>query len=191
MRSQYIALASAGLAAATHPALEPLANLNKRDEQACLKAATEWLPTFTDVPEPPAGLQEYAQTQTQVLTITDPCVVPHVTGDMADEYTSYISELSSWYDEAQDGISSILKACSDVPAISEQLASVTESVTLCEKLTFADETGGSSNNKPAETSGASSNSGSSNDDKPNAATGLLASGLVAVAAAIMGAAMVL
>ncbi|KAF5724864.1 hypothetical protein FMUND_421 [Fusarium mundagurra] len=141
MRSAIILTVGATVVAASHPALE---RLEKRDAKECASVASSILPDLTAIPTPDPSLASFLAKQTDAMTITDACVIPAVTGSMAKEYTSYASKLSSWYMDQKDGISSLLEACSDVPEVSSRIASLKEEATICDKVTWAKETGSSS-----------------------------------------------
>ncbi|KAF9774457.1 hypothetical protein IL306_007535 [Fusarium sp. DS 682] len=140
MRSAIILTVGATVVAASHPALE---RLEKRDAKECASVASSILPDLTAIPTPDPSLASFLAKQTDAMTMTDACVLPAVTGSMAKEYTSYASKLSSWYMDQKDGISSLLDACSDVPEVSSRIASLKDSATICDKVTWAKETGSS------------------------------------------------
>ena len=172
MRVQLL-LAGASVVMATNPIVEVFerqpapTGIEKRGTKECMSVATKILPHLTDIPTPDASLSSFIADQTQWATITDPCVIPEVTGSLAKEYTSWANDVQDWYSEQQDGLSSLIKACSDVPEVSSQLDGLGDSVTLCDNVHWASETG------------------SSKKDDDNAASGspLRISVVVAVAAA--------
>ncbi|KAF4964494.1 hypothetical protein FSARC_7596 [Fusarium sarcochroum] len=141
MRSAIILTVGATVVAATHPALE---RLDKRDAQECASVAQDILPELTNIPTPDGSLASFLASQTQVASQTDTCVIPEITGSYAKEYTSYISKLSSWYDDQKEGLSSLIDACSDVPEVKSQIESATKDASTCDKITWAKETGSSS-----------------------------------------------
>ncbi|KAM0424391.1 hypothetical protein ACHAPT_010311 [Fusarium lateritium] len=166
-------LIAAATAVAALPAPE---DLDKRDAQECYKAATSMLPKLTAIPTPDATLSSWLMRQTQLVTQTDTCVIPEITGSMAKEYSSYASKLSSYYDGAVDAYSSLLDACSDVPEINKELESITKGASFCTEMHWASETG----------SAKSSDSKDSKDDD-NAASGApIKVGIVAAVAAVAG-----
>ncbi|KAF5558695.1 hypothetical protein FPHYL_7286 [Fusarium phyllophilum] len=165
MRSAIILTVGATVVAASHPALE---RLEKRDAKECASVASSILPDLTAIPTPDSSLASFLAKQTDAMTMTDACVIPAVTGSMAKEYTSYASKLSSWYIDQKDGISSLLEACSDVPEVSSRIASLKESATICDKVTWAKETGSSSSSGDASQSSDAA-AASSTADKGNAA----------------------
>ncbi|KAF5707050.1 hypothetical protein FGLOB1_7133 [Fusarium globosum] len=171
MRSAIILTVGATVVAASHPALE---RLEKRDAKECASVASSILPDLTAIPTPDSSLASFLAKQTDAMTMTDQCVIPAVTGSMAKEYTSYASKLSSWYIDQKDGISSLLEACSDVPEVSSRIAELKETATICDKVTWAKETGSSSS---------SGDASSSTADKGNAAgvNSIKAIGVLAVA----------
>ncbi|KAH7237080.1 uncharacterized protein BKA55DRAFT_543714 [Fusarium redolens] len=176
MRSAIILTVGATVVAASHPALE---RLEKRDAKECASVASSILPDLTAIPTPDSSLASFLAKQTDVMTMTDACVLPAVTGSMAKEYTSYASKLSSWYMDQKDGISSLLDACSDVPEVSSRIASLKESATICDKVTWAKETGTASSSSDD----AKSSDDSKSSDKGNAAgvNSIKAAAVVAVA----------
>jgi hypothetical protein len=173
MRSAIILTVGATVVAASHPALE---RLNKRDAKECAAVATSILPALTEIPTPDSSLASFLAKQTQIATTTDQCVIPEVTGSLAKEYTSYASKLSSWYVDQKDGISSLFEACSDVPEVSSQIESVKKYATICDKVTWAKETGSAS------TSDSSSSDDKSDSDKKDAGN---AAGVNSIAASIV------
>ncbi|KAL2680362.1 hypothetical protein Neosp_007959 [[Neocosmospora] mangrovei] len=176
---QLLAVATAVAAA---PA--PEGGLDERDLQECAKVATSILPKLTEVPTPDASLSSWIVRQTDLVTQTDECVIPHVTGDMAKEYSSYASELSSWYGDIAKGYSSLLEACSDVPEVQSQIDSVTAEATLCSSVRWASETGSASSSDSKESGSASSDS---KDDDDNAASSApIRVGMAAAAALVAG-----
>ncbi|KAJ4188622.1 hypothetical protein NW767_011913 [Fusarium falciforme] len=171
---QLLAVATAVAAA---PA--PEGGLDERDLQECYKVATSMLPKLTAIPTPDATLSSWILQQTNLVTQTEECVIPHVTGDMAKEYSSYASELSSWYGEQVKGYSSLLDACSDVPEIQKQIESITESATMCSSMRWASETGSASSSD--------SKDSDSKDDDDNAASSVpIKVGMAAAVAAVAG-----
>ncbi|KAF5640046.1 uncharacterized protein FTJAE_4593 [Fusarium tjaetaba] len=164
MRSAIILTVGATVVAASHPALE---RLEKRDAKECASVASSILPDLTAIPTPDSTLASFLAKQTDLMTVTDQCVIPAVTGSMAKEYTSYASKLSSWYIDQKDGISSLLEACSDVPEVSSRIADLKETATICDKVTWAKETGSSSSGDASQSSDAAASS--STADKGNAA----------------------
>ncbi|CAM1501361.1 Fc.00g105230.m01.CDS01 [Cosmosporella sp. VM-42] len=173
----HLLLAGATIVAATNPLVEiferepaPGAGIEKRGTKECMSVATKVLPSLTDIPTPDASLSSFIAEQTQWATITDPCAIPEVTGSMAKEYSSWASDLQDWYSEQQDGLSSLIKACSDVPEISSQLDGLGETASLCDSVHWASETGSSKK-----------------EDDDNAASGSpLRIGVVVAAAAAAG-----
>ncbi|KAJ4124552.1 hypothetical protein NW754_000250 [Fusarium falciforme] len=171
---QLLAVATAVAAA---PA--PEGGLDERDLQECYKVATSMLPKLTAIPTPDATLSSWILQQTNLVTQTEECVIPHVTGDMAKEYSSYASELSSWYGEQVKGYSSLLDACSDVPEIQKQIESITESATMCSSMRWASETGSASSSD-------SKDSDSKDDDDNAASSAPIKVGMAAAVAAVAG-----
>ncbi|KAF4463990.1 hypothetical protein FALBO_9186 [Fusarium albosuccineum] len=143
-------------------------NNEKRDAEECMKVATDLLPKLTDVPTPSGSLASWLATQTQ-YTPTDNCEIPKITGDMADDFTSYASKLSSWYDDQKDDFSSLLDACKDVAELTSELDSLGQ---ICTEVTWAD--------------GGGSKSSSKDDDDNAASSAPIKAGLVAGVAAVVG-----
>lgn len=141
MRSTIILAVGVAVAAATHPALE---RLDKRDEKECASVAQEILPGLTDIPSPTGALESFLATQTQFNSMADQCEFPAVTGSLASEYTAYASKLGSWYNDQIEGLSSLEKACSDVPEVMSEIDAVKKTGTICDKISWAKETGSSS-----------------------------------------------
>lgn len=141
MRSAIILAVGVAVAAATHPALE---RLDKRDEKECASVAQKILPGLTDIPTPTGALETFLATQTQFSSMTDQCEFPSVTGSLASEYTAYASKLGSWYNDQVEGLSSLEKACSDVPEVMSEIDAVKKTGTICDKISWAKETGSSS-----------------------------------------------
>lgn len=174
MRSAMILTVGATVVAASHPALE---NLHKRDAKECASVGSSILPQITDFPRPDKSLQSFLATQTAEMTVTDKCVIPEVTGSMSKEYSSYASKLSSYLVEAKDNISKFEKACSDVPEVSSIIKELKSTATICDKVTWAKETG-------------SSSSDSKSDDKKDggnaAGTNSIKAGVVVAVAGLAG-----
>lgn len=179
MRSAVILAIGATVVAATHPSLE---RLEKRDLEECASVAQDLLPSLTNIPTPDSSLANFIAKQTQVATVTDPCVIPAVTGSLAEEYTSYASKLSSWYADQKEGLSSLLEACSDVPEVSSEIASASELATICDTVTWAKETGSSSS------SSSSDSSDDNSDDDSDSAAGMktVKAGIIVAVAGIAG-----
>ncbi|KAF4998897.1 hypothetical protein FGRMN_2828 [Fusarium graminum] len=153
-----IVLAVGATLVAAHPAAE---HLDKRDAEACASVAQKILPDLNSIPTPTGSLESFLAKQTQFATMTDSCELPAVTGSLAKEYTSYASQLSSWYMDQKSGLSSLLDACSDVPEVKSQIDAVTKTGTICDKVTWASETGSASSkddDKKGDDSAAGSNS---------------------------------
>lgn len=161
------ALAADQAAAPTLFERRPAPNaVDERDIEECSSVAVKLLPSLTDIPTADSSLVDFIAEQTQFSTVTDPCEVPAVTGSMADEYSSWVSELVTWYSSHTKDISSLLDACTDVPEIKSQLdANIPEAVTVCDKLTWASETGSASSSDDD-----SSDDDSSDDDSSDSAS---------------------
>jgi hypothetical protein len=89
-------------------------------------AISSILPLYSGIPIPPAELQT-------VSLPSDPCETPALTGDLADEYTSYTSELLGWYTAHSSELFGALSGCSelsdyatDVPVCSTEAAEGTK-----------------------------------------------------------------
>jgi hypothetical protein len=173
MRSAIILAVGVTVVAATHPALE---RLNKRDEQECASVAQEMLPGFTDIPSPTGALESFLATQTQFASMADQCEFPAVTGSIASEYTAYASKLGSWYNDQKEGLSSLEEACSDVPEVMSEIDAVKKTGTICDKISWAKETGSSS----------SKEDDSKSDDKNAAGSISIQAGIVVAIAGIAG-----
>ncbi|KAJ4252357.1 hypothetical protein NW762_010955 [Fusarium torreyae] len=132
MRS-YLFLAAAA-AVIAHPPHD-VKDLQKRDAEECAKAYTAILPALTEVPTPDSTLASLLVMQ------TDDCVLPMVTGSLAEEYTSYASKFSSWYMDVYSGYTDLLNACSDVPAVTSELGEL--GTITCSEISWPSETGSS------------------------------------------------
>ncbi|KPM41713.1 hypothetical protein AK830_g4824 [Neonectria ditissima] len=130
--------------------------LEQRDAAECSSVAIKLLPSLADVPTPDSALAEFIAEQTQLATATDGCEIPAVTGSLTSEYSSWVSELASWYEENTGAISSVLEACSDVPEIKSQFDQLPGALTVCSSLTWATETSSSSSDDDESDSDASS-----------------------------------
>ncbi|KAM5341327.1 hypothetical protein ACJ41O_014358 [Fusarium nematophilum] len=189
MRANLI-IAGATVVAATHPALE---RLNKRDAEECASVAQDIMTELTDFPTPDSSVLRFLASQTQLITATDSCVFPQITGAGADGYSSYVNELSSWYNDQQEGVSSLLEACKDVPEVSEYIESATMYAT-CTEVKFAGATGSSnSDDSSDDKDSGSSSSGDSKDDSSDskddgnaASSATLKIGIVGAVAAFAG-----
>ncbi|KAH6884216.1 hypothetical protein B0T10DRAFT_135850 [Thelonectria olida] len=116
----------------------------KRDAQECSTAVIGALPALNAIPTPDSSLQTFLAQQTQWTTITDTCVVPAVTGSLADDYTSWMRSFESWISEHKPELSSAFDACSDVPAVQAQLSSygLTGAATqFCDEYTYLNAAG--------------------------------------------------
>ncbi|KAH6983520.1 hypothetical protein BKA56DRAFT_348857 [Ilyonectria sp. MPI-CAGE-AT-0026] len=175
------ALAADQAAAPTLFERSPAPNaVDERDLQECSSVAINLLPSLIDVPTADSSLLNFIAGQTQLATATDPCVFPAVTGSMADEYSSWVSELVTWYSSHTADISSLLEACTDVPEVKSQLdSSIPDQVTLCDKLTWASETGSASSDNNSSDASADSATGTNSGNAAPQQTGM------AIAAAAM------
>merc|ERR1712000_255033 len=86
-----------------------------------------------------------------------------VTGGAASDYSSYMSELSSWQIAHTDDLNGLIDACSDVPEIASSLEMLPGGFTICTEVTWASPTGGSDNDDNDDSS-EDNNEDSSNDD---------------------------
>ncbi|KAH7165226.1 hypothetical protein EDB81DRAFT_249045 [Dactylonectria macrodidyma] len=150
--------------------------LDERDLAECSSVAVALLPSLTDIPTPDASLVSFIASQTHTATGTNPCALPAVTGAMAEEYSSWISDISSWYVSHTAEVSSLIEACSDVPAIKSQIGDLPEAATACSEIVW--ETGSA-------TAAGSESSASSTDkaDAGNAASRQTGMGIAAAAVA--------
>merc|ERR1712000_347182 len=106
-----------------------------------------------------------------------------VTGEAASDYSSYMSELSSWQIAHTDDLNSLIDACSDVPEIASSLEMLPGGFTICTEVTWASPTGGSDNDDNDDSSEA--NSENSNDEGGNGGNAATReTGSVAVLAAV-------
>ncbi|KAH9908463.1 hypothetical protein F4778DRAFT_348873 [Xylariomycetidae sp. FL2044] len=73
----------------------------------CQSALSQILPLYSSLPTPPPA----------ILTAglpTDPCATPSLTGDAAAQYTSYSSEVLSWYTSHSAELQSALAECTQL-----------------------------------------------------------------------------
>merc|ERR1712000_454524 len=140
--------------------------LEERDLAECGDVAMELLPALTNLPTPDLSLASFIVEQTQLASATDPCEIPAVTGEAASDYSSYMSELSSWQIAHTDDLNSLIDACSDVPEIASSLEMLPGGFTICTEVTWASPTGGSDNDDNDDSS-EDNNEDSSNDDSSN------------------------
>merc|ERR1712000_375068 len=137
--------------------------LEERDLAECGDVAMELLPALTNLPTPDLSLASFIVEQTQLASATDPCEIPAVTGEAASDYSSYMSELSSWQIAHTDDLNSLIDACSDVPEIASSLEMLPGGFTICTEVTCASPTGGSDNDDNDDSSD-DNNDDSSNDN---------------------------
>merc|ERR1712000_372721 len=137
--------------------------LEERDLAECGDVAMELLPALTNLPTPDLSLASFIVEQTQLASATDPCEIPAVTGEAASDYSSYMSELSSWQIAHTDDLNSLIDACSDVPEIASSLEMLPGGFTICTEVTWASPTGGSDNDDNDDSS-EDNNEDSSNDN---------------------------
>merc|ERR1712000_126772 len=140
--------------------------LEERDLAECGDVAMELLPALTNLPTPDLSLASFIVEQTQLASATDPCEIPAVTGEATSDYSSYMSELSSWQIAHTDDLNSLIDACSDVPEIASSLEMLPGGFTICTEVTWASPTGGSDNDDNDDSS-EDNNEDSSNDDSSN------------------------
>ncbi|KAL4731549.1 hypothetical protein ACLX1H_000520 [Fusarium chlamydosporum] len=178
MRSAVILAVGATVATAS-PALDKL--LEKRDAKECASLAQDLYPKLTAVPTPTGDLLSYIASQTELVTFTESCQFPHVTGTMAKEYTSYINELSSWYKNQVSDVSKLMSACSDVPEVKSELDALTTDSSYCSEISWAKETGSASSSDKDD-----DKKDDSDKDKNGADLNTIKAGLVVAVAGIAG-----
>lgn len=122
-------------------------NLDERDAQQCAIAAAKVTTLFYQIPQPAPTLSRFFVQESITMTVS--CELPAVTGSMAQDASSYFTTLSQWYDSHKTEFKNVLDACSDVPAVREQL----ESASLCSTISFAKETGSSDGDNKGTTGG--------------------------------------
>ncbi|KAJ4118970.1 hypothetical protein NW768_010715 [Fusarium equiseti] len=132
MRSAIIIAVGATLAAA-NPAIEAL---NKRDLAECTSRAKAFLPEITGLPTPTGSLLSFLATETKLATYTGSCDFPRITGAMAEEYTSFVNDLSSWYKDHKSDVSELMAACSDVPEVKSQMDELKGYGAMCSDITW-------------------------------------------------------
>ncbi|CAG9940915.1 unnamed protein product [Clonostachys rosea f. rosea IK726] len=86
----------------------------KRDMKDCYKVLAEESEALSAVPSVGADMIEFLGQQTQLLTVTDNCLIPSVTGSLAPQYTSWQKSASKWQLEHITAVHAIQSACSDV-----------------------------------------------------------------------------
>ncbi|KAH7114148.1 hypothetical protein B0J13DRAFT_656432 [Dactylonectria estremocensis] len=162
MRSAVLLAAGAAIVAATHPTRD---RLEKRDAAECSSVYLELLPDVLNTPIPGSSLAEFIGTQTQAVGVNVPCEIPAITGSFAEEYTSWASEMVSWYSHRKEAVSILLAACSDVSEASDELEAATQYIASCDAQR-ASQTGSSSSSggsSPDEDSNADSSSNNEDD----------------------------
>ncbi|RGP61094.1 hypothetical protein FLONG3_10649 [Fusarium longipes] len=171
MRSALVIAVGATLATASSPVV-------KRDAKECASLAQEFVPKLTELPTPDDSLVSFLASKTELATFTNSCEFPHITGTMADEYSSYVDKLSSWYKDQVSDVAELINACSNVPEVKSQLDSLTANGALCSDLSWVKETGSAS----------SSSDDKKDDKKDENAAGLntVAAGIVAAVAGLAG-----
>lgn len=100
------------------------AAIKARGTPECTKVASSILPKLTPIPTIPADLESYVLYSSDMITQTDPCVDPIITGSIGSVYSSYASSASSWSSEHLEDLRSLWGACSDVPEISSAFAAI-------------------------------------------------------------------
>ncbi|KAF4120981.1 hypothetical protein GMORB2_2467 [Geosmithia morbida] len=100
-------------------------NIKARDVDDCMAAASTVIEKADGIPTPPSSLASYIAKETTWSSATDACEIPAVTGSIASGYSSYMSELSSWYVKNSEVVNSFVAACTDIPEVSEQFGGVT------------------------------------------------------------------
>ncbi|KAK1674104.1 hypothetical protein BDP55DRAFT_188434 [Colletotrichum godetiae] len=114
--------------------------LEARDETACASVYMAHSTIIDDFPALPTALA--TETGFDIPQITDPCVMPSITGAAGQIITSYSSALQSWQDAHITEIRELYSACSDVPEVASALNSYGSAVcsTALADLTSADAT---------------------------------------------------
>jgi hypothetical protein len=174
MRSAIIIAVGATVAAASSPVV-------KRDAKECASLAQEFLPKLTELPTPDSSLLSFIASKTELVTFTNSCEFPHVTGTMAKEYSSYVDKLSSWYKDQVSDVNELMNACSDVPEVKSQLDSLTSDGALCSDLSWAKETGSASSSSDDD-----KDDDSKKDEGNAAGLNTVAAGIVVAVAGIAG-----
>ncbi|KEY67586.1 hypothetical protein S7711_08259 [Stachybotrys chartarum IBT 7711] len=169
---------------------------SKRDIEECMSLAEGMLPDLLTLPTPDDSLASFIAEQTQLATATDACVIPAVTGSMAEEYSSWASDLSSWQVARTDDLSSLYSACTDVPEISSSLAASPAMATICDEITWESPAASSENEDSNDSNDDSDDNDSESENTTEGGDGgssatrqsvgvigaIFAAGLVAVAA---------
>ncbi|KAH7020469.1 hypothetical protein EDB80DRAFT_882504 [Ilyonectria destructans] len=186
MRVQEILLISGAAVVSAIAAAEPVPTLfqrqpalDERDLAECSSVAIALLPSLIDVPTPDASLASFIAEQTSFATETNPCAIPAVTGSMGDEYTSWISDVSTWYASHTAEFSSLLSACSDVPAIKSQLDVLPEAVTACDSLVW--ESGAATADGSKSTASSTPTANASSDASRQTGMGIAAAAIAGLA----------
>ncbi|KAM5349651.1 hypothetical protein ACJ41O_006156 [Fusarium nematophilum] len=154
------------------------AGLHDRGVTECFSVADEIFSSWsTDYPEVESTVADFIAEQ----TVTDPCVVPLVTGSLAEEYTSFMSALEDWAADHGDDFSSLTEACSGVTEVSSEIGDMLTRA-FCGEFKWASETGSPSSDD--DNDGDSSDSSNSESETDNSAP--RETGMAMAAAAIAG-----
>ncbi|CAG9995563.1 unnamed protein product [Clonostachys byssicola] len=86
----------------------------KREMKDCYMVLAEESDALKAVPSVGPDMLEFLAQQTQLLTVTDNCLIPSVTGSLAPQYTSWQKSASKWQLEHVTAVQAIQSACSDV-----------------------------------------------------------------------------
>lgn len=107
----------------------------KRDMTECKDVLYDMSTAIKTIPTPDAALEEFISGD-QFADATTPCAIPTATGELAAEYTSYMSSISSWRMENIEGLSSFLEACTDVPELDSIFDQIPGGPTVCEEIVW-------------------------------------------------------
>jgi hypothetical protein len=168
-------------AAAVAMAAEPL---EARDMDTCMSAVQEAAAIITEMPQPPSAVVEVLEAMATATASLASCEIPAVTGPAGPAYTSYLSGIMSFYTAHSSQLMEIVSACTDVPEVASQIASMPTDVATCSEITWADSGSSSDDSSSDEESAASTPTPTpSADTTPNAAPRVTGAAVAAVAMA--------
>jgi hypothetical protein len=139
--------------------------VEQRDLAECTDYAMSVFPSLTEFPTPDMSLVDFIAEQTELAAITD-CEIPQVTGSLAEEWTSYMSELISFQSANSDILESLVEVCSDVPEISSAMGDLPP-MTVCSDYTWLGNGSGGSGGSKTKTDTVTSATGTPNSDGDN------------------------
>ncbi|VUC35911.1 unnamed protein product [Clonostachys rosea] len=102
-----MAVAVSGAIAHPQPTAAPAALAAREDLSKCSSAFVSKGTFLSEMPIPTGD----AASVIAIVTATDECEIPAVTGDRASAYSSYMSQASSWYQKYQSQYNDIVTEC--------------------------------------------------------------------------------